>query len=201
MYASREIRWFTQNENQQISAWFSGKHCTFSDASPRTDFYLPIPGRNDLAIKLRETNVEIKQRRGDGQPGQPGNHATGFFENWEKWSFSANQHDQLAREITRDNKYGWTAVQKQRMALKLKEESPGKIRFTDIKEQIDYGCQVEYTRLVIADAEWYTFALEWFGEKTLVVDRSLFNEMTGHALLRAEDSMGYNEFLNKISGT
>ncbi|TBW25783.1 hypothetical protein [Gramella sp. KN1008] len=197
MFSSKEIRWFTKNEDKVISIWFSQKKIDFNNAATRTDFYLPLPGKEDIGIKLREGNIEIKHRIAEPEKGQFSKNTQGYFERYTKWSFSTPSDDLLTRQIIHEKRYDWLEVKKERMGLKLKEETNGKIDLLPIDRQIDYGCQIEYTRITINNRTWFTFGLEWFGEKELKVDSELLNDILGNTVFNIGSSMGYAEFLNK----
>lgn len=39
MLASKEIRWFFEKENKEITKWFLKKNLTITTTKPRTDYY------------------------------------------------------------------------------------------------------------------------------------------------------------------
>ena len=198
MYSSKEIRWFTPNKSEQIEKWFADKRQTFETTKPRTDFYLPIPNKDDISFKLREGNIEMKLRQNKSDLVSLSVNTHGYYENWVRWSFNVCQSDQLSKSIIQERKYTWIEVYKERMGVKLTEDSNKSLSIIDISERVPYGCQIEYTRLVIDGKEWFTFATEWFGDKFLELDSKLLDEITGITNLDAKYSMGYNEFLNKL---
>src|SRR5688572_14115741 len=105
MYKSKEIRWFIKKKNEGILRWFSDQGKVFSKAHSRTDFYLPIPGKANISVKLREGNVEIKQRQSEQEKYHLTKSAVGYLEDWVKWSFDIADNDALARNIVNDKKY------------------------------------------------------------------------------------------------
>jgi len=194
MYKSKEIRWFKQRPDKAILDWFVQHGQTFDNTDSRTDYYLPLQ-KEDIAIKLRESNIEIKQRIGEPVKGSLNPDAHGRFENWIKWSFHADKADQLSREIVSGNSHDWIEVAKTRLGIKIIEDSNSNLQIVPVKKQADYGCQVEYTLLQIGGKTAYTFALEWFGDSELQLPDKLINEILGSTLLHAEYSMGYGEYL------
>lgn len=196
MFKSREIRWFTDHEEVSITKWFEGHGQSFQDSVARTDHYLP-QHKKDTGIKLREGMVEIKQRQGKPQQAAICPNANGYFEEYVKWSFKIAESDPLSEAIISENKYGWTKVRKTRLGLKLtmKEQKP---ELVDITEQVPYGCQLEYTRVQVLGKTWYSFGLEWFGEKFIKVNPDLISEILGNHKLLLKDSMGYAQFLDNL---
>jgi hypothetical protein len=192
MYPSSEIRWFTRHEDKPISAWFAELGLSFSAISPRTDYYLPLPGRDDLNVKLREGRVEIKQRVNAPVPFQLSPRAEGFFEEWVKWSFRADERDELSKAIIQDKKYSWNEVHKARMAVVLTQSG-----MVPSNEIVPAGCQIEYTRIEVKNAIWYTFGLEWFGEDRIEMNDAFLKGILGSTVLGQENSMGYAGFLSK----
>ncbi len=199
MFKSKEIRWFYHSEFKEISEWFGNNGYSFENSEPRTDHYLKIKDQEDIGIKLREGNIEIKQRLQRSEKENITKQANGYFEKYIKWSFTSAEEDPLFNKIIEEDKYHWLAVKKERIGYKLKENKNGSIIKVKIEEFPDYGCQVEYTRLKVKNELWYTVCLEWFGEKELKFDLSILNNMLGENQLKAENSMGYAEFLNRFA--
>lgn len=198
MFKSREIRWFYPTELKSVEKWFMDNGYTFENADPRTDYYLPLKNQDDIGIKLREGNVEIKQRIARTKKENISELANGYFENYIKWSFSSAEKDPLFQEIIEGEKFNWLGVRKERIGYKLKENQNGSIIRVKMDEFPEYGCQVEYTRIKIKEELWYTLCLEWFGEKEIEIDLSILDEMLGDQELKASNSMGYAEFLKNF---
>ena len=198
MYKSKEIRWFSLTHHQKISDWFLNYNQHFSITKPRIDFYLPMPDHHDMSIKLREGNVEVKQRTGDPKLQQLTNQATGYNENWVKWAFNIKEEDTLAKAIISENTYSWIEVYKERLGIKFTATEKGDIIIKDIRDMsLPFGCQIEYTRLRIHNKEWFTFGVEWFGEKSIEPGTNIFSEILGDTNLTKEESYSYAQFLSK----
>ena len=194
MYQTREIRWFTKPAEKQLIDWFAQYDERFETVPCREDFYLP-PGRDEQTIKLREGNIEIKERIGATKKGTlPGNNK-GYFEDWVKWSFDANDRDKLMREITEEQKYRWIKTTKWRMGKKIKPDKNGLLRIHDINEELAFGCQIEYTRLRLSRSVYYSFAFEWFGPKQIPLPEKILQELLSGCSFRQADSMGYGKLL------
>jgi hypothetical protein len=95
MYKSKEIRWFKNAPDQSIIDWFNKQDQTFENTESRTDFYLPLD-KEDITIKLREGNIEIKHRLGEPLSGRLTTSAEGLYEIWTKWSFNEFTHLHLS---------------------------------------------------------------------------------------------------------
>lgn len=194
MFRSREIRWFTTKEDRSISKWFAEHGLNFIDSETRTDHYLPLPDKKDTGIKLREGLVEIKEQQGKPQQAPICTGAKGYFEEYIKWSFKLAEDDPLSKAIVKENKYEWTEVTKTRLGLKLMTQGQ-KPEFISISEQIPFGCQLEYTKIQLMGKTWFSFGLEWFGERLIDVNPLLISDILGESKLHLKDSMGYAEFL------
>jgi len=184
----------TDSPDKAILDWFASQGQTFDNTAPRTDYYLPL-AKEDVTVKLREGNIEIKHRIGETTKGKLTETAEGIFENWIKWSFNADQADKLSQAIVGGYPYNWTETIKTRIGVKVTEDTHGGLKILPIKSFIDFGCQIEYTLLQINGKTIYTFALEWFGEKELQLPNELPTEILNHTQLNSEDSMGYGDFL------
>jgi hypothetical protein len=202
MIASQEIRWFTQQAQPALLDWFAQQGQQFDRTPARTDYYLVGAGGADLAPKLREGKVEIKHRRGTPEPYALTGSARGYLEQWVKWSFQLDPADPLATQITgaRADEDFWVAVYKQRMGVKLGPDQDGTQSLHPLSAQLDRGCQIEYTRVVLQGQTWYTFNLEWFGEPLLRLDPARLDAILGDSHLPEETSMGYGAFLLQQSG-
>lgn len=196
MYKSKEIRWFSQKQNEEILDWFGEKGLLFEDSNARTDFYMPLPAKKDIGIKLREGNVEIKQRKAQPEEVSFGKTCSGFMEDYEKWSFYTSEKDPLSRAIIDQRKYNWIAVEKFRLGFNIIAEN-GDLKIIDLETKPTSGCQVEYTKLQILGSIFYTFGFEWFGNEFINLPEQLFLEIVGKSHLKIHDSMGYAEFLQK----
>lgn len=196
MYKSKEIRWFKESSDKAVLDWFAQQGQTFENTASRTDFYLPLD-KEDVVVKLREGNIEIKQRKGEPLSGRLTNAAEGLCENWIKWSFDADKSDKLSKEIISQNPYQWIETKKTRIGVKVTEDSNGKLQLLPLKSFVNFGFQVEYTLMEINGKTSYTFALEWFGEKDLQLPEKLLTEILNLTQLNIDDSMGYGEFLKQ----
>ena len=198
MYQSKEIRWFERVPDKNILEWFASQNLSFNKCKPRIDFYLPIQGNNAIGVKLREGNVEIKTRVTQPEHLMLTETVSGFSEIWNKWSFGADKSDPLANEIINEKKYEWLEVYKERIGIKMVPGSDGEPEIRSISENLSSGCQMEYTRLLIKEKTWYSFALEWFGEPAFDPGEEFFLRMLGETILHSENSMGYPELLHRI---
>ena len=201
MYKSKEIRWFTQGENKTISRWFAKQGLSFNTVIARRDYYLVALDYDDIVTKLREGKIEIKHKVGTPIINYLTPNAKGYFEEFVKWSFKVDTKDALSGEIINGNKYAteWVEVYKERMGIKLTKGNNGTIKIHDIKDIIDNGCQIEYTRIKVKDKVQYSFNLEWFGDEFLNLDSPFISEIFGDSVMKLEDSMGYGTFLKILN--
>ena len=201
MYKSKEIRWFTQEENKTISQWFTKQGLGFNTVIARRDHYLIALDNDDIVTKLREGKIEIKHKVGTPTITHLTPNAEGYFEEFVKWSFKLDTKDGLSGKIIYANKYTteWVGVYKERMGVKLTKGNNGTIKIHDIKDFINNGCQIEYTRIKVKDKVWYSFNLEWFGDEFLNLDASFISGIFGDSVLMLQDSMGYGSFLRMLN--
>jgi hypothetical protein len=197
-YASKEIRWFFRPGNRTIEQWFGNLGKEISKTTPRTDFYLPIPDKDDISVKLREGNIEVKQRSVGVVQHKLTSNAHGYLEDWIKWSFDTEDQDSLVHSIIDDKKYDWIEVQKERIGVKVTVGVDGSIQIKDIKEMVPFGCQIEYTRLEVMGQEWFTFGLEWFGKQHFELPSGITSELLKNETMTLLDSKNYNKFLNSL---
>lgn len=75
----------------------------------------------------------------------------------------------------------------------------GKAIIVPIKKRVFLGCQIEYTKVEVNGKIWYSFAVEWFGDKQIPLDDKYLDSILDVTELNVGDSMGYGEFLNAES--
>lgn len=194
MFKSKEIRWFHEEPKKTILNWFAQKGKSFENTDSRSDFYLPVQNEKGIGIKLREGNIEVKHRVSEPEQGKLSPQAEGFFEHYLKWSFDSSQEDSLSREIIKQQKYNWVEVKKERMGFKLKERNED-TELVNMETYLDYGCQLEYTRISLQGNTCYSFALEWFGEKEIPIPDKFWRDILGSEKLKKKNSMGYADFI------
>lgn len=197
MDKSKELRWFTKDENKTINKWFACHGLNFNSANARTDYYLTALINDDTIPKLREGKIEIKHKIGTSEAHSLTPNAEGYFEKFLKWSFELDNEDELSDVITNTNRYTaeWKKVYKERMGVQLARAKDGTLKVHDIGDSLQSGCQIEYTRIKVNSALWYSFNLEWFGNEFLELDSSFVSEILGNSILKLEDSMNYGRFL------
>ncbi|NNE77953.1 MAG: hypothetical protein HKN31_12880 [Pricia sp.] len=193
MYLTKEIRWFFKNENEHINRWFD--RLEFDNFEQREDFYLDL-GKEDLGVKLRQGNIEIKYSVGTRSKGCLNKNAWGYFEKWNKWSFSVENKEAILSGMTIDDQSKWTSVLKERKIAILTFEQ-GEENLLAADNETASSCQFEYSRIQVSDSVWYTFGLEYSGDLSLKIRDSLITEILGDTKFAMNQSMGYPAFLAK----
>lgn len=193
MYRTKEIRWFFPQENIHIQKWFNALGLDTKDE--RIDFYLNLE-TVDVGVKLREGKTEIKHRVGQRANDKLTPNAWGSFENWIKWSFDIGD-DSLHSQISADKYPQWIPIHKERYAIQMIEEN-GLIQTRPLSSSFDYGCQIEYAKILLQEKQWYTFGLEWFGDVCLKIKPALIDEIIGDTKFTINQSQAYPEFLVNI---
>ncbi len=196
MYKSREIRWFFRGEMKPLAEWFLVHGWKFENAVSRTDFYNTATLKDDLGVKIREGRLEIKQRISVPYQAELINGVHGYFEEWIKWGFGLHQPSAEIDTIQSytESQY-WIGVHKERMAVKLTYDRQGKLKVHHLNTELSKGCQIEYSKLIVADNQWYSFGLEWFGEPWLQIDEEVFGKILGKSKLPITYAKSYPQFL------
>jgi hypothetical protein len=175
-FASHEVRWFFDGavaEHPALQTWFE----TFSPIDRKGDFgppvwmgrfddkpdvYLLLPGADDMGVKWREGNLQIK-----GRVASLGVHSycgrfQGLVERWVRWSYG-NLPDPYRRLFVDGNEKGLitVSVRKTRALRKIKIDTYNGIALeVDPKEFIDRGINFELTDLEVAGSPYCTLAFE-----------------------------------------
>nr|MBH8574347.1 hypothetical protein [Dendronalium phyllosphericum CENA369] len=98
---------------------------------------------------------------------------------------------------------GGVNVQKVRYSQPYRVLSNFSVQAVATNEDIDNGCHVEITQLIIQERSWWSFALKAFGEDARLIDNlrttasSIFNTYQGAKLLAA-NSYAYPHCLSLV---
>jgi len=178
--ASHEVRWFFEgkaDQHKQLKDWFEtvapssiSKH---SGVGPpvwklrlddQPDIYLLVPGNDDMGIKWREGELQIKGRVSSlGTQVFCGRHQ-GKVERWIKWSYK-NVPASYQRLFAAEKEPGLVtaAVRKTRALRKVRLDTlNGKAEEVDAKTFIDRGLGFELTDLEVAGKAYCSLAFEAF---------------------------------------
>lgn len=199
MYPTVEMRWFYPGAiiPDPVETWFQALE---AESQPqRTDHYLRLTGGDDsLGIKLREGNIEIKQRYQSYGLISLYNRIAGYMEHWRKWSFTA------AGSTGPFPASAWLAVQKERRMRKYRLDPAGRLEAVPLLESLRQGCELELARLQIANRPYWSVCLEAFGpepalsETLLGIGQQIGQELEP-PLFEAKDSYSYPAWLKKIT--
>lgn len=191
MQPSMEARWFWPRQlPTAVRNWWVERnhhyptHELQPTAESRTDWYLRLPQHADLSIKLREGQIEVKQRICDRglQLLAPSIH--GQVGQWTKWSFPLAEAATTLQQRF-DQKEQWIAVEKTRQfktyhlidngAPETKTEIALTASSDAFDQQQDAGCRVEIAEVIILDQRWFTLGIEAFGSVDTVA--SVFDQV------------------------
>lgn len=202
MLTTYELRWFYPGTvPEEIQLWFE-QDCLIEPIQPleeREDLYLYVPECEYLGIKLRQGRLEVKWRKAELGSMQFGESIKGKVEKWGKW-LCCDSTEESFQTNQLLGKASWVSIKKVRYSqlYQVIPELPPQPVSSD--EQVDNGCHVELTHLVIAKKTWWSVAFEAFGEDSCLMDNlqatasRVFNNDSGLKLL-AVNSYGYPRLL------
>ena len=153
--SSLEIRWFFSKPVAELQAFVLKGFRLKPLPETRTDVYYPIPGREDLGLKTREGEHQLKKRRQPGLPLYFNNSQAGYLEIWDKWVVENGIKEGRSRDSI--------SIRKKRWALKFTRSETGAWEAHPYNSYLPQGIQLEYTALSSRDRAYFTFGLEGFG--------------------------------------
>ena len=177
-FASHEIRWFFEgkaNQHESLKRWFEtvapipknagvGPPVWKGRLDDQPDVYLIVPGSDDMGIKWREGELQIKGRVSSlGTQMFCGRHQ-GEMERWMKWSY-ANIPAAYQRLFLTGKETGLVtaSVRKTRALRKVRLNTlTGKPQEVDAKSLVDRGLGFELTDLEVAGKAYCSLAFEAF---------------------------------------
>jgi hypothetical protein len=177
-FASHEVRWFfagQANQHTALKHWFEtvapmpkhpgvGPPVWKGRLNDEPDVYLLVPGSDDMGIKWREGELQIKGRVSSlGTQVFCGRHQ-GKVERWMKWSY-ANPPAAYKRLFVAGKETGLVtaSIQKTRALRKVRLDTmTGKAQEVDVQAFVDRGLAVELTDLEVAGETYCSLAFEAF---------------------------------------
>jgi len=172
----------------------------------KPDIYLLVPGANDMGIKWREGQLQVKGRMARRGLQRFNRHFYGAVELWAKWSYKS---DDIKRAFSGwfdgDANRSWetVAVRKTRTLRKTRLDSRGRLVEVSKDAYLDRGLGVELTDLEIGGLRYCSLGFEAFPDDTEMseaftqaVDAWLHDLADSGVVLDQHQSMGYPEFLN-----
>ncbi len=206
MNQSIEIRWFWETLPVAIEDWFKANSLIFKPIEnwERKDFYLKTAAPAKQSIKLREGNLEIKQRLKNLDalhfaPKQS-KKIGGIVELWCKWGFKVAENDFLTQQIIGNGLAEWVEVAKERLLVKYAVELNDSCAIIPSKQKAAEGGQVEITKILIQNKKYYTFAMESFSDSGAyqcnfdIIMKQIFQELPLD-LFKIKESQSYPSFL------
>jgi hypothetical protein len=205
MYLTMEVRWFYPGAlPQQLVAWLDNVGCLPAAQPPRTDHYLRLPGQPALGIKLREGNIEVKQRLDGPRQVSFGPRAVGRAARWRKWSFPlAPVATPLERLLVPSS--AWIAVEKERRLARYRLAGGREAATVSFEVPLELGCEFELSSVRAGGKDWWSICFEAFGWES-VLERALLAVAAqvlrpGWPLtLEIEHSLGYPALLARFAG-
>ncbi len=205
MLTSVEVRWFFEGVVPgEIERWFA-RGGLASTATPREDHYLLFPASLGLNVKLREGRLEIKSLvKALGARSLPPDTA-GNVQMWEKRS----GEDAALKEFERlrsSAPHLWIAVRKERTLRKFSRDGGSIKEVAAARTFLSEGCNVELTKIAVNGAEYWSFALEAYGDPSRVEEslmrvaaHVLSDKRRPHGAFSAANSHSYPEWLERFS--
>lgn len=176
--ASHEVRWFLEgkaSQHESLKRWFEttapiqkspgvGPPVWKGRLDDQPDVYLLVPGSDDMGIKWREGELQVKGRVSSlGRQVFCGRHQ-GEVERWVKWSY-ANTPAAYRRLFVAGKETGLVtaAVRKIRALRKVRLDTlTGKAQEVDPRTFVDRGLGFELTDLEVAEKAYCSLAFEAF---------------------------------------
>jgi hypothetical protein len=200
MLPTVEARWFMVGRVPEEAQWWFERSGPVTNAQPRTDSYLRLPGVTSIGIKLREGRFEVKRREIDFGLALLGSRVTGRLGLWRKWSFTVSVTDPT--EVPDD---GWINIAKERRLRKYAIDDVTGLTAVDPDSFPERGCSVELTEMNVRDVEWWSVGFEAFGpdearlRSTLELVATTCLDSQDHPALHAENSFDYPEWLADLT--
>lgn len=183
-FASHEVRWFFDGKvdlHPLLRRWFEsntpvhkrgdfGPPVWMGRLDGQPDVYLLVPGADDMGIKWREGNFQIKGRAASLGVHEFCGRFQGSVERWIRWSYG-NLPDSYHRLFADGDKKGLltVSVRKTRALRKIRLDTYiGSAEEVDPKAFIDRGINFELTDLEVGGKSYSTVAFEAYPDDSAI---------------------------------
>jgi hypothetical protein len=210
MSATTELRWFYPGTLPVVvQDWFSQSVLgQFKGAwNSRKDAYLLLPAYRYLNLKLRQNRLEVKLRFEQTEIQRFGHCWAGTVEQWVKWG-SADSTPQGAAIVdcaagASADQPVWVEVEKQRSQRRYHLSGANIPQALPLSKRVQSGCNLEITRLKVQEQDWWTLAMEAFGEpkrqqEMVVAIATWLSQTPNSPTLEAEQSFAYPTWLSQF---
>lgn len=163
MYTTVEVRWFAPGSPPDIlESRFDTLGAPGREA--RCDAYLHVPGAIELGVKLRGSGdrLEIKLREVEFGETRLAGGPPARLERWQKWSFPVGSNGALPAGLGLAEG-SWLEVNKARRMITYRLTGDGAVVWAE--QWPEEGCSLELTALTAGGQQWWTVALEAFGDR------------------------------------
>ena len=208
MYLTLEVRWFYPGPLPgRVLEALQARSCLPALLPARRDHYLLLEGEPALGIKLREGNVEVKQRQEAPRQVEVGPGAVGWVARWRKWSFPLVQGgapNAAPLEHLLVPASAWVAVEKKRRLQRYRLGSGLQADSVPLEAPAQQGCEFELSRVWAGGEAWWSVCFEAFGpgprlEQALLAVAAKVLEPGWPVALEREQSFGYPAWLQNVA--
>lgn len=208
---AREIRWFFDGTvPEKVSAWFKSglTGVQIEKERPREDLYLIWNGRDNVGLKFREGELELKLRQSAQDVKSVDGRAVGVEERWEKmgWQYDHGQIDEVLRRFSTSGQKGERVnVSKVRQRGRYELDSSGRLKPVNPRERPARVVVIELTDLTVDGKQAWTLAFDVIGPANELSDirfkaiEILLRDYPGPELTLAR-SYGYPRWLQSQFG-
>lgn len=217
-FFSHEVRWFfdgTADEHASLKRWFEtvsplrkvdgvGAPAWKGRLDDEPDRYLVVPGSDDMGIKWREGEFQVKGRVAPLGVQVFADRHQGNVERWVKWSYEKlpdTYRDIFAGKLT-------IPVEKTRALRKVRlDTSSGAMEEVDAGALVDRGIGIELTNLVVADEPYCSLAFEAFPDDSAMhasftrVVSTFLATLPNDVHLDQASSLSYPAWLSKLASS
>jgi hypothetical protein len=170
MYRTAEVRWFHWGTvPRAVLDWLEQATSLAETQPPRQDHYLLLPGNTSLGIKLREGQIEVKQRLRQHGTARFGEDVAGVVEWWRKWSFPISAAGSgPGAWLTPAT--SWLPVDKERRLWRYRLAADGTLCQVSLDGMPESGCEFELSEVRARGGIWWSVCFEAFGQETNLED-------------------------------
>ena len=160
-----ELRWFFEGAiPDDVRRWFDAVlPGPTVEPARRSDFYLIVPGRDDINLKLRERRLELKWRSRSAPFVSDRVTARGTTELWEKWSWSYAREADVEAGFADGVRGPRVDVGKVRWQRNYEVNRSGELHPMASQDPADRSLAIEVTELAVRGQQAWTLAFDAIG--------------------------------------
>lgn len=194
MHKTKEIRWFFEPNNKNLSYWFD--NLSFNTKNEVTESFLLTPQEGEI-IKVDNEQITIQRQDGPRAEGCINANIWGHFDTFLNWKFDLNSNSRDLKTVFETPNSYWIPISLCRQRAFYTEVHGDVVIQAQASEGTE-GCYIEYASFNFSNESWYTLSIQWHGAETQNLNPEFVIKLLGDTTLSMKQSKNFPTFLKNL---